>query len=359
MSEFNPHNTDAILGGQNPPPVDAAILGGEICRKQRLQHEKVIARANKFWHNFEYLDGLPDRHASIFADRQVVNFEPDMEIINPKEIAYALRENRSYAAIKERWNALIQHPKVSEIEALVFGHGFCGSDYVKILVEHHQYFNSLKALFIGDIEDRERMISDLSFGCDISPVLSVHPDLEILHIRSGGRGNNLSFSEWRHEKLKALRIESSGLNRSAITSLCQLELPALEYLELWTGSDEYGSDSTIEDVMPIISGDKFPNLRYLGIKNCEYTDDVAFALAKSPLLDQLIELDLSMGTMTNEGLFALLQVPETNDLDKLNLDENFIRTDINLREGFNLKPDFITFAGTRFSSRTRYCSIRE
>jgi hypothetical protein len=73
----------------------------------------------------------------------------------------------------------------------------------------------------------------------------------------------------------------------------------------------------------------------------------------------LIELDLSMGTMTNEGLFALLQVPETNDLDKLNLDENFIRTDIHVREGFNLKPDFITFAGTRFSSRTRYCSIRE
>jgi hypothetical protein len=36
MSEINPNNTDAILGGQNPPPVNAAVLGGEIGRKQRL-----------------------------------------------------------------------------------------------------------------------------------------------------------------------------------------------------------------------------------------------------------------------------------------------------------------------------------
>jgi hypothetical protein len=50
---------------------------------------------------------------------------------------------------------------------------------------------------------------------------------------------------------------------------------------------------------------------------------------------------------------------ETNDLDKLNLDKNFIRTDINVKEEFNFKPNFLTFAGTRFSSRERYCSIRE
>jgi hypothetical protein len=91
MSEINPNNTDAILGGQNPPPIHAAVLGGEIGRKQRLQHEKAIARENKFWRNFEYLDGLPDRHAAIFADRQVVNFEPGMEIVNPKETCQSER----------------------------------------------------------------------------------------------------------------------------------------------------------------------------------------------------------------------------------------------------------------------------
>jgi hypothetical protein len=255
MSEIHPNNNDVILDGQNPPPVDAVVLGGEIGRKQRLQHEKAIARENKFWRNFPYLDGLPN-------------------------------------------------------------------------------------------------------GKDISPVLSVYPDLEILHIRSSGRHNALYFSEWRHEKLKALRIESSGLNRSAITSLCQLELPALEYLELWTGSDEYGSDSTIDDIMPIIAGDVFPHLRYLGVKNCEYTNEVASILAKSPLLEQLIELDLSMGTLTNDGLFRLLQSPTINELDKLNINDNFIRTNREI-EQFNIKPNLIVFGTTRGSSRERYCSIRE
>jgi hypothetical protein len=368
MSEINPNNNDAILGGQNSPPVDAAVLGGEIGRKQRLQHEKAIARENKFWRNFPYLDGLPNCHASIFADRQVVNLEPGLEIIDPKETAYVLRENHyRYRGLnenldftfQEKWQALIDCNRISEVEALIFGNGPCYLDYVNSLVGNYSIFNSLKAIFFGDIEDRESMISDLSFGCDISPVLSVYPDLEILHIRSGGRGNQLSFGEWRHEKLKALRIESSGLNKSAITSLCKLDLPALEYLELWTGSDEYGSDSTIDDILPIISGDVFPHLRYLGVKNCEYTDEVAFALAKSPLLEELIELDLSMGTLTNDGLFALLQANSINELDKLNICDNFIRTNREIIGQFNIKPNLINYGKNRASSSYRYCSIRE
>jgi hypothetical protein len=39
MSEFQPSNTDAILGGQNPPPVNAAVLGGAAGTKRKLAHE--------------------------------------------------------------------------------------------------------------------------------------------------------------------------------------------------------------------------------------------------------------------------------------------------------------------------------
>jgi hypothetical protein len=44
MSELNPHNTDAILGGQNPPPVNAAILGGLAGVKQRLDSESIVEK---------------------------------------------------------------------------------------------------------------------------------------------------------------------------------------------------------------------------------------------------------------------------------------------------------------------------
>lgn len=39
MSELQPDNTDAILGGQNPPPVDAAVLGGVAGEKQKLDRK--------------------------------------------------------------------------------------------------------------------------------------------------------------------------------------------------------------------------------------------------------------------------------------------------------------------------------
>jgi hypothetical protein len=39
MSELQPDNTDAILGGQNPPPVNAAVLGGVAGEKRKLANE--------------------------------------------------------------------------------------------------------------------------------------------------------------------------------------------------------------------------------------------------------------------------------------------------------------------------------
>jgi hypothetical protein len=80
------------------------------------------------------------------------------------------------------------------------------------------------------------------------------------------------------------------------------------------GRPDYGGNSSIDDLMPIIFGEKFPNLKYLGLKNCEYTDDIAFELAKSPLLESLIELDLSMVTLQTEGFQTLLDCPKINEL---------------------------------------------
>jgi formylglycine-generating enzyme required for sulfatase activity len=39
MSELQPSNTDTILGGQNPPPVNAVVLGGVTGEKWKLAHE--------------------------------------------------------------------------------------------------------------------------------------------------------------------------------------------------------------------------------------------------------------------------------------------------------------------------------
>jgi hypothetical protein len=335
MSEINPNNTDAILGGQNPPPINAAVLGGEIGRKQRLQHEKAIARENKFWQNFRSLDDdiLPNGHITMFVDRQVVNFELGMEILNPKEVAYALRvpisDRMDDSLFQEKLLAFVQDPNVSQVEALIIG--WCGWESQErmpsILAENKQYLTNLQAIFFGDIEDSEMMISDVRQG-DMGVFLAAYPNLQILQIRASYHG--LRFFEalddilWKHNSLKSLLIESGGLNREVLEDLNQIELPALEYLELWMGREDYGGTSSIENLMPIISGKKFPKLKYLGLKNCGYTDEVAFELAKSPVIESLLELDLSLGTLGIDGLVALTNSPYINELDRFNISRNFL-----------------------------------
>ena len=68
MSEPNPHESDLILGRQNPPPINAAILGGLAGVKQRLESESIAARLQALNDTVQYrkdaidllIQSLPD-----------------------------------------------------------------------------------------------------------------------------------------------------------------------------------------------------------------------------------------------------------------------------------------------------------
>jgi hypothetical protein len=147
MSDSNPQASDAVLGGQNPPPINAAVLGGEVGRKKRLQYEKSIARQNKFWHKFKYLHGFS----------QYLIFETYTEIVNPQETAYLLKDYRyesspNNSSFDDKFNALIEQPRASEVEGLFFG--FCSSEkLIDILVNNCKTLEKLKALYLGAIAD--------------------------------------------------------------------------------------------------------------------------------------------------------------------------------------------------------------
>jgi hypothetical protein len=87
--------------------------------------------------------------------------------------------------------------------------------------------------------------------------LKAYTKLEYLQVRGGDGYYEAPDRYWqdfislRHESLKVLIIETGGLCREKISQILSLELPALEHLELWLGSHEYGGDSSIDDLMPI------------------------------------------------------------------------------------------------------------
>ena len=388
--EPKPTEQDAILGGDVPAPAKAAVLGGMGQVQQRLndaelsvkfvamkdclnygsegishivqalqdplprtQYEayrllkgrsdslaKEALKHHRFWTHFEKLDGLPNRHAQMFANRQVENFETSLPTHNLATKAFGIRQYR------QSWNQqqyeetadtklsrLLQSEQARFVEALVFGFsGWYSNELIETLAQSRDRLPQLTALFVGDIEDQEMMISDLSQG-DLSDVLDVCPQLEILRVRGSvhlplDNQNGQRDSKIRHENLLALTLENSGLSRETVNNLCRLELPALEYLELWLGSPGCGGTSSIEDLMPIVSGEVFPNLKYLGLRNCEYADDIAINLARSLPRTSLIELDLSMGTLSETGVESLLSSHIVSGIDVLDVSQTCLSREL-------------------------------
>jgi hypothetical protein len=80
-----------------------------------------------------------------------------------------------------------------------------------------------------------------------------------------------------------------------------------------------------KDVELLLGRTDLPALRHLGLMNSELADQLPAALARSKLLPQLRELDLSMGTMTDEGARAIAQHRDAfKHLEKLNVSLNYL-----------------------------------
>src|SRR5947207_2818215 len=82
--------------------------------------------------------------------------------------------------------------------------------------------------------------------------------LEHLTVRGG---EQLSVGSPRHGALRELIVQAGGLRPDVIHEIANAEFPNLEHLELWLGEPNYGGDATVEDLAPLLKGDKFPKLK--------------------------------------------------------------------------------------------------
>jgi len=191
---------------------------------------------------------------------------------------------------------------------------------IKALVKGKDRLPELIALFVGDIGQEECEISWIEQS-DMSPLLAAFPKLELLRVR-GGQG--LKFSKPEHKTLRALGIEAGGLSPSVVRQLCKAKFPELEHLELWLGTSDYGGDCEVNDLQPILKGKLFPKLKYLGLRNSEIADNIAGVIINSPIVKQIDTLDLSLGTLTDEGGNALLELPQDGNLKRLDLHHHYM-----------------------------------
>ncbi|MFY7065570.1 STM4015 family protein [Nocardiopsis changdeensis] len=188
-------------------------------------------------------------------------------------------------------------------------------------------WTGLRSLFYGDVTAEEYEVSWLNHG-DLSGVLNALPGLERLDVRGTGE---LSLPVEEHRSLRSLTLQGGGLPAALMRQVLASRYPALEHLELWLGMENYEGDATPADLAPLLSGEVHAGVRSLGLRNAEETDPWVRALAGSPVLERLEVLDLSLGTLTDEGAQILLDVPGFRGLSRLDLHHHFMSEEMGTR----------------------------
>ena len=144
-------------------------------------------------------------------------------------------------------------------------------------------------------------ISWYSIG-DLGKLWKAVPGLRTLITQGGG---GLKLGKIELPSLVHAEFRTGGLGKANARAIATAVAPSLEYLDVWYGDDNYGGDATVADVEPLLGRTDLPKLRHLGLMNSEFADELPEVLARSKLLPQLRELDLSMGCMTDDGARAL------------------------------------------------------
>ena len=257
-------------------------------------------------------------HVSEFAGKPVKDWNKG-DAADPQFTYRLLVEYEDEATWTDKLAAFLETPGAEQATGLIAGNwgevasGDDAAELIEALTVARERLPHLTALFVGDITYEESELSWINQS-DVSPLFSAYPNLENFRIR-GGQG--LRFGGLQCPQLKTLIVETGGLPVEALQDIMKAQLPNLEHLELWLGDTNYGWTGSISDLKPLLEGDVFPKLTYLGLRNSEISDEIAAALVNAPVMRHLRTLDLSMGTLSDEGAKALLQCPFLPQLEKL------------------------------------------
>jgi hypothetical protein len=266
-----------------------------------------------------------NEHATDFAGKPVVDWDPETGIEDPTGTIYRITLSYDEAEDDQVWTdklaLFLDDPASSQVVGIVVGEWEeayeDGSSQlvVEALVAARDRLPNLRAIFLGDMTYEECEISWI-VQTDVSPLFDAYPALEHFCVRGT---NSLSLGRLQHDRLLSLTVQSGGLDAEHVRAVGAARLPALEHLELWLGTENYGGNTTVEDLAPILGGAQFPKLRYLGLRDSEIADEIAAALAQAPVLERIRVLDLSLGTLSDTGAAALLTSPALARLEKLDI----------------------------------------
>ncbi len=291
-------------------------------------------------------------HVREFAGLPVRSYDPEEGIVEPAKFAQRVGRSFDYGdaigevAFQAQLDQFLADPQVGRVVSLVIGPWWDDSEDVELksdgvvakLVSGRDRLTSLRAIFLGDIVSEEQEITWIKQS-DVTPLLEAFPAMEQLRVRGSGSlyGEReepcLVFRPLEHAALRSLIFEAGCLPAAVSQAVAACRLPKLEHLELWLGDSwssdcSYSGDTTVADLAPIFSGESFPALKSLALRNTRLSDEIAAALAEAPILRRLDTLDLSLGTLGNSGVLALLQGGALSSLKRLDIHHHYVSDEV-------------------------------
>lgn len=218
-------------------------------------------------------------------------------------------------------------PKLDEVIIGCWGESWDNSaqEIVDGIVANKDQFSHVKSLFVGDMDFEECEVSWIE-QADYSALWSALPQLEKLTIKGS---TNLSLGKVEHANLKSLEIICGGLPKGVLQSIAEAKLPKLNMLSLYIGVEDYGFDGSVEDVRRMLETSDFPKLESLGIMDSEIQDEIAQVVCECKYMKQISILDLSLGTMTDEGGEVLLKtLPSCKNIKEVDLHYHYMSEDM-------------------------------
>lgn len=247
------------------------------------------------------------------------------DTVNRRDCVYRLAQETYDAEESQRelLDGFLAQVDPQTLEALVIGpwseaSSDGPSEFLEGLIQHR--LPALKALFVGDMTYEDCEMSWI-IQTDYAPLLAAYPNLEVLRIRGT---NELKLPRLSLPNLRELAIESGGLPSDIVRTIGDSALPALKKLELWLGDEGYGFDGDLSTYKDLLTKIQPQRLEYLGLRNSEISDQLAGHLAQQSWLGSLHTLDLSMGTLGDDGAKALLASQYLKGLKLLDVRHHYI-----------------------------------
>ncbi len=232
------------------------------------------------------------------------------------------------ADLEEVLGMLLDEPSARFLRELTVGIvTFEDNDYGGVARElGKRYLPQLRSLFLGDFSSEETELN-WSFLGNLQPMYAALPNLRSLRVRSG----SMTLGKIVLPRLERFEVVTGGLDGRSAKEIASATWPGLRALSIQVGPARRGggdASAKAKDFQPVLDGAGLPRLAHLGLTNLDYTDALVEPLAHAKVLPQLEELDLKMGTLSDDGARLLYRYQKAfAHLRHIEVDDNYLTRD--------------------------------